>query len=109
MLKLFSLSSLSLTGKNPANKKLSVGSPAISSAVIAAQGPGSGTTLTFCFAHKETTLYPGSEIKGVPASLIKATAPPFFDFAFNNFNALLFIMIVTAYHSRALNPDMIKQ
>ena len=65
-----------LAGRKPSKKKRSVGSPAIVKAASAAEGPGRLCTATPCATASETSLKPGSEIRGVPASEINASASP---------------------------------
>ena len=55
------------------NRKRSVGSPDSVSAAIAALGPGRVVILRPAARASRTSLYPGSEISGVPASESKAT------------------------------------
>ena len=50
--------------------------PEAERAVIIALGPGMGTILIPAFFAVETKINPGSLIRGVPASLIKATCFP---------------------------------
>ena len=69
---------LSLFGTKPANIKRFVGSPDSCNAEMTAQHPGIVVTFMFCFLHSLTNLYPGSEIKGDPASLTRATSLPSF-------------------------------
>ena len=50
--------------------------PEADNAVIKALGPGIGTTSIPSFFAVETRTNPGSLIRGVPASLIRATCLP---------------------------------
>src|SRR3989338_1363977 len=61
-------------GKNPQNMNLLVGKPDADSAAAAANGPGIGTTLNPAFLAALTTLKPGSDSRGVPASQSSATS-----------------------------------
>ena len=65
-----------LLGKKPAKKNLSGASPADTSAVIGAEGPGNAMTDTLAFIASSTSLYPGSDIRGVPESDTKAMEAP---------------------------------
>ena len=66
----------SFGGRKPSKKNRSVGRPATVSAASAAEAPG--TAVTACPASRaaRTSLKPGSEISGVPASDTSATASP---------------------------------
>ena len=44
--------------------------PLTETAVVTAEGPGSGTTSIFCLKHSLIKIAPGSYILGVPASEI---------------------------------------
>ncbi len=60
------------------NKKCDTSKPQTESAAASALGPGMGITLIpseFVYI-KSTSSLPGSEIPGVPASLINATSSP---------------------------------
>ena len=62
-------------GTNPKNKNLCIGKPEIEAMAVIAEGPGIGTISIF--SPKFSIIFdinslPGSEIPGVPASLIKA-------------------------------------
>ena len=63
-------------GIKPANINRLVGSPEICSAEITADGPGTTCSGNPCSRKQRTSLYPGSEIRGEPASLISATDFP---------------------------------
>ena len=65
-----------LGGKNPSNKNLSVGNPELTKAAKTADGPGTASTLEPISIAFLTNLYAGSEIAGVPASVITATSLP---------------------------------
>ena len=65
-------------GRNPANMKRSVGNPDTTSAASTDDGPGTAHTGSPSSMQARTSLYPGSEINGVPASAIKATVSPRF-------------------------------
>jgi hypothetical protein len=62
-----------LGGRKPRNRNRSVGSPASVSAATAAHGPGTVTTACPAARASRTSLKPGSEISGVPASDTSAT------------------------------------
>ena len=68
-----------LLAKNPKNKKLSHGIPLIEIEAVKEDGPGMQIIFWFCLRKKFINLYPGSEIKGVPASEINAIEWPFFN------------------------------
>ena len=61
-----------MLGKNPKKVKLSLANPEADKAVIKALGPGIGVTSISSFFACFTKKYPGSLIRGVPASLIRA-------------------------------------
>lgn len=65
-----------LDGRNPTNRNSSVGSPEAANAARIADGPGTGTTAKPSSIAALTTRYPGSETRGVPASLTRATDSP---------------------------------
>ena len=65
-------------GRKPSNKNLSVGSPELTKAVKTAEAPGIASTLDPISIAFLTSLYAGSEIAGVPASVITATSLLFF-------------------------------
>ena len=67
-----------LSGGYPKNINLSGANPLRVRAVITEEGPGRESTSMFCARHSLTNLYPGSEIRGVPASEIKQIFAPFF-------------------------------
>ena len=60
-------------GKNPSNINLSVGKPEDTSEAKTADGPGIDSILHPTFIACLTNLYAGSDIAGVPASVITAT------------------------------------
>ena len=62
-----------LWGKKPSNKKRSVGKPDADNAVIDADAPGIASTLIFFSIAALISLYAGSLIPGVPASVTTAT------------------------------------
>ena len=59
-----------LTLKKPSNVNLPVGSPDTASAEMTALGPGTTSTGTSCSAHNATRSSPGSEMAGMPASVV---------------------------------------
>jgi hypothetical protein len=66
-----------LWGKNPKNKNLSVGNPEIDNAAVTAAGPGIGIILQsppLMLKTSSINLLPGSDIPGVPASVISAAS-----------------------------------
>ncbi len=63
-------------GRKPSKKNRSVGSPETVSAVSTDDAPGIAMTARPASCAARTSLKPGSEISGVPASEISATAPP---------------------------------
>ena len=63
-------------GRKPSKKNRSVGSPATVSAISAAEAPGAAVTASPAAVASRTSLKPGSEISGVPASETSATASP---------------------------------
>src|SRR5258706_383924 len=65
-------------GRKPSNTKRSVGSPATASAAVTAEGPGIVRTSIPAAAAARTSTKPGSETRGVPASLTSASTAPFF-------------------------------
>ena len=66
----------SFGGRNPSKKKRSVGRPATVSAASTADAPGIGVIAWPAPATSRTSLKPGSEISGVPASDTSAIAAP---------------------------------
>ena len=58
------------------NRHRSPGSPDATSAVTAADGPGSTSTGNPASRQAATTTAPGSETPGMPASLTSATTSP---------------------------------
>ena len=65
-------------GKNPSNRKRSVGNPEALRAAKSADAPGTGITVKFSSMVALTNRYPGSETRGVPASETSATISPDF-------------------------------
>ena len=63
-------------GRKPSKQNRLVGSPDSVSAVMQAQHPGRDVTGTPAFWHSATSTSPGSEIAGVPASVISAIFLP---------------------------------
>ena len=76
----------SFEGRNPTKKNFSELKPEATKAVIIALGPGIGIIGRFSFNAKTTNSYPGSYIRGVPASLINATVLPSLIFLINFIN-----------------------
>ncbi len=66
----------SRAGRNPSKENLSVGRPAMLSAAVIAEGPGTATTLMPSCVTRRTSSNPGSESSGVPASLTSAMRVP---------------------------------
>jgi len=66
----------SLAGKKPSKKNRSVGSAATESAVRTDDAPGTATTAWPAAQTSRTSLKPGSEIRGVPASDTSAIEAP---------------------------------
>ena len=64
----------SLAGRKPSKKNRSVGSPAMLSAASAAAAPGTVTTTYPASRAARTSLKPGSDSSGVPASDTRAMA-----------------------------------
>ena len=64
-------------GKKPSNKKRSVGSPDVVNAANKALGPGIDSIFTPALIASLVSLYAGSDIPGVPASVITAIFSPF--------------------------------
>ena len=64
-------------GRKASKQNLLVESPDIISAFIHAAGPGTDITSISASTHCFTSSSPGSEIPGVPASVISATVSPF--------------------------------
>ena len=71
-------------GRNPSKLKRSVGSPDTSSAQIALEGPGTGTTKSPAAAAARTSVNAGSEIPGEPASETTATEAPPWSFSISS-------------------------
>ena len=65
-----------LRGRNPEKYSLSVGSADIIHAVSAAFAPGSTSNGALFSENTRTSLSPGSDTAGIPASLMNATAMP---------------------------------
>ncbi len=66
----------SFAGRNPANRKRSHGSPDRTSAASGADAPGTTVTAMPRASASRTSLNPGSETSGVPASEMRATRAP---------------------------------
>lgn len=64
------------SGRKPSNTNLSQGSPLPTRAGTNAVAPGSTVTSIPAFLHSLTSINPGSEIPGVPASEIRAMFSP---------------------------------
>src|SRR5512145_797123 len=64
------------TGRNPSNTTRSAGMPATERAAVSAEAPGTGTTVTPAALASRTSMKPGSESAGVPASVTRATDRP---------------------------------
>ena len=60
----------SFLGKNPKNINLLIGNPDNSKEFITEEGPGITEYSIFSLMHSLTNMYPGSDIKGAPASEI---------------------------------------
>ena len=65
-----------LRGRKPSKKKCSMGRPEATSAQMAADGPGMTSTRSPLSSAASTSLWPGSETPGMPASETKATRSP---------------------------------
>ena len=65
-----------LAGKNPSKKNRSVGSAATESAVSTEDAPGTAITAWPAAETSRTSLKPGSDISGVPASDTSAIEAP---------------------------------
>ena len=65
-----------LLGKKPVKKNLSGARPASTSAVMGAEGPGKALMGMLACIASSTSLYPGSDIRGVPESDTKAMEAP---------------------------------
>ncbi len=65
-----------MRGRNPWNTHSDAGSPDATSAVIAADGPGSTSTGSPAATQARTSTYPGSDTSGIPASDTSATTAP---------------------------------
>ena len=70
-----------LCGRNPSKRNLSLGIPDWISAETNAVAPGKHSTGILFSIHALINKNPGSEIPGVPASLIIAIIVPFFNFS----------------------------
>ena len=68
------------TGKNPSKTNLSFGKPLLTNAGTNAVAPGRHSTSILFSIHALVSKNPGSEIAGVPASLINAMVVPAFNF-----------------------------
>ena len=64
-------------GRNPTKRNLLLGKPDTTSAASGAEGPGIGIIDIPAAIVSLTNRYPGSEIRGVPASQTNAIALPF--------------------------------
>jgi len=76
------------TGKNPSNTNLSLGNPLFTNAGTNAVAPGKHSTSILFSTHALTSKNPGSEMAGVPASLITAMDIPDFNFSTKPFTVL---------------------
>lgn len=65
-----------LRGRKPSKKKCSIGRPEATRAQVTAEGPGMTSTLRPRSRAASTSLWPGSDTPGMPASDTKATRPP---------------------------------
>ena len=65
-----------MRGRNPTKRHVVDGSPDATSAVNAADGPGSTSTPIPAATHACTSTNPGSLTSGIPASLTSATVSP---------------------------------
>ncbi len=63
-------------GRKPSNTKRSVGQPATASAAVTAEGPAMLRTSRPAAATARTSMNPGSDSSGVPASLTSASTSP---------------------------------
>src|SRR5207244_2855995 len=63
-------------GRNPSKQKRSLGSPLTTRAATSAEGPGTASTRAPAAAAAATSLAPGSDMAGVPASVTTATSTP---------------------------------
>ena len=66
-------------GRNPSNTNLSFGNPELTNAGTKAVAPGRQSTSILFSIQALDSKNPGSEIAGVPASLINAIEIPFFN------------------------------
>ena len=64
------------SGKNPSNTKRSLGKPLLTKAGTKAVAPGKHSTSMLFSTQARVSKNPGSEMAGVPASLIKAIFSP---------------------------------
>ena len=71
-----SLLVIDLVGRKPSKQNLLEGNPLLTSAVVAAHGPGMQITSCPSALAADTSASPGSLIPGRPASLIKAIDLP---------------------------------
>ena len=65
-------------GRKPKKKNRSVGIPEITRALSTEDAPGRGVMAIPSAKQAHTSLYPGSDTRGVPASDTNATVRPFF-------------------------------
>ena len=68
-----------LSGKNPSKTNLSLGKPLFTNAGTKAVAPGRHSTAILFSTQARVKRKPGSEIAGVPASLINAMVSPAFN------------------------------
>ena len=68
-----------LTGKNPSNTNLTFGNPEFTKAGTKAVAPGKQSTVISFSTQALVSKNQGSEIAGVPASLISAMVVPVFN------------------------------
>ena len=66
----------SCAAESPRSATAEAGNPDATSAVMAADGPGSTSTGRPATTHACTSTYPGSETNGIPASDTNATTAP---------------------------------
>ena len=67
---------LPLRGRKPSMHQRAVGRPLAATAATGADGPGTTSIRWPASTTRRTTLSPGSEIPGMPASETRATVPP---------------------------------
>jgi len=78
-------------------------------AAVRAQAPGTGTTRIPFSRAAETRRYPGSEILGVPASVVSATLAPFSRSSMSPLADFFFVVFVVAQDFGRRNIQMPKQ